>query len=298
MASGLVVFALPGALSAGARSGIIAAMTERSVHGENYVLGTDQAELDRLGFQHGVWRDAALDAWSRAGIKTGHTVLDIGCGPGFASADLAQIVGPTGHVLAIDKAPRYLATTTARGVQQITARACDLDTEELPITGHVDAAWARWVFCFLRNPRGLVEKVARAIAPGGVFIAHEYFHYTSWRGHPAMPENDEFVDAVMASWRADGGEPNIAFPLVRWLDELGFDIVATIPRVYAASPGEPHFQWVKHFAHTGPHRLVELGFLPADRPAAIAAAYARQEATPASRIVTPAVLEIIARRRG
>ncbi|HEY4055428.1 MAG TPA: methyltransferase domain-containing protein [Kofleriaceae bacterium] len=274
-------------------------MTERSVHGgENYVLGTDQAELDRLGFQHSVWRDAALEAWSRAGIATGHTVLDIGCGPGFASADLAQIVGPSGHVIAIDKAPRYLATTTARGFLQVTARACDLDADPLPLgTQRVDAAWARWVFCFLRNPRGLVEKLAHAIAPGGMFVAHEYFDYTSWRGQPPMLENDEFVDAVMASWRADGGEPNIAFPLVRWLDELGFDIVATTPRVYAAAPAEPHFAWVKHFAHTGPHRLVELGFLPADRPAAIAAAYARHEATPAARIVTPAVLEIIARRR-
>ncbi|HEY4179250.1 MAG TPA: methyltransferase domain-containing protein [Kofleriaceae bacterium] len=274
-------------------------MSERGVHGENYVLGTDQAELDRLGSQHAVWRDAALDAWSRAGIKVGHTVLDVGCGPGFASADLAQVVGPSGHVLAIDKAPHYLATTTARGFSQITARACDLDAEDLPLGGvHVDAAWARWVFCFLRNPRGLVEKLARAVAPGGVFVAHEYFDYASWRGQPAMPENDEFVAAVMASWRANGGEPNIAFPLVRWLDELGFDIVATVPHVFAAAPGEPHFAWVKHFAHTGPQRLVELGFLATDRPSAVAAAYARQEATPAARIVTPSLLEIVARRRG
>ena len=61
-------------------------MTER-----DYVLGAHQAELERLGLQHAVWRPRALDAWRRAGITRGQRVLDIGAGPGYATFDLADV---------------------------------------------------------------------------------------------------------------------------------------------------------------------------------------------------------------
>src|SRR5258708_21651917 len=59
----------------------------------DYVLGTHDDEVARLGLQHRVWRARALDAWRRPGFTVGQTLLDIGCGPGLASADLAEIVG-------------------------------------------------------------------------------------------------------------------------------------------------------------------------------------------------------------
>ena len=63
---------------------------------KDYVLGTDQEELDRLGLQHFVWRQHVLEAWDKAGIGYGDKVLDVGAGPGFASADLSEIVGKKG----------------------------------------------------------------------------------------------------------------------------------------------------------------------------------------------------------
>ena len=62
-----------------------------------YVLGTDDEEIARLGLQHLVWRPWMLEAWRRAGITRGTRVLDIGAGPGFATADLAEVVGETGE---------------------------------------------------------------------------------------------------------------------------------------------------------------------------------------------------------
>jgi len=52
-----------------------------------YVLGTHDAEIERLGVQHRLWRHRTLDCWRRAGIKRGAAVLDVGAGPGFASID-------------------------------------------------------------------------------------------------------------------------------------------------------------------------------------------------------------------
>jgi SAM-dependent methyltransferase len=72
-------------------------------HDREYVLGTHDDEVSRLALQHRVWRPRALDAWRRAGFMVGQTLLDLGCGPGHAAADLAEIVGPSGRVVAIDQ---------------------------------------------------------------------------------------------------------------------------------------------------------------------------------------------------
>src|SRR2546427_1403905 len=69
----------------------------QTVQGEQeYVLGTNRDELVRLGLQHQLWARYAADAWERAGFGPGKKLLDIGCGPGYASLDLAARVGTRG----------------------------------------------------------------------------------------------------------------------------------------------------------------------------------------------------------
>jgi SAM-dependent methyltransferase len=262
---------------------------------DDYVLGTDDDELARLGRQHAVWRDDAHAAWQRADIAAGQTVVDVGCGPGFAAADLAGVVGEHGRVIALDKSERYLAALRTRGLAQIEPRVCDLDRDDLPVAG-ADAAWARWVFCFVARPRELLARVTRALRPGGVFVAHEYFDYAAWRASPRTPELEEFVAAVQASWRRQGGEPDIALDLVAWLGELGFD-VATRAIVDVVARDHAKWRWMADFGATGPARLVELGEVSRDRADAMEQAWRRLAANPSARLVTPAVLEIVARRR-
>jgi SAM-dependent methyltransferase len=261
-----------------------------------YVLGTHDAEVARLELQHRVWRAAALEAWQRAGIGHGHTVIDVGCGPGFGAVDLAEIVGPAGLVIALDKSNRFLQLTRRHHKSQIEALACDLDADELPVA-RADAAWARWVFSFVRRPRDLLAKLAKALGPGGVFVAHEYFDYRTWRASPRSAEIEEFVAAIMASWRSEGGEPDIALDLMPWLLELGFEIVSVRPIVNALVATDPAWEWLSRFGETGLARLVDLGRVPRDRAERITAAWTRVNTEPGVRMITPAVLEIIARRR-
>src|SRR5438046_10221172 len=74
----------------------------------DYVLGTHEEELTRLGLQHRVWRSVTLDCWQRAGITVGKRVLDVGAGPGYAAIDLAEIVGPTGEVVALERSQNFI----------------------------------------------------------------------------------------------------------------------------------------------------------------------------------------------
>src|SRR5512137_941250 len=96
----------------------------------DYVLGTHDAEIERLGLQHRVWRPRALDAWQRAGLTAGQTVIDIGAGPGYASLDLAEIVGGTGRVMAVERSRRFLdaleTMARQRGLANITTIEADV----------------------------------------------------------------------------------------------------------------------------------------------------------------------------
>src|SRR5436853_3655529 len=73
-----------------------------------YVLGTNQDELDRLGFQHEVWGGVTRAFLDRIGVARGWRCLDLGCGPGFVVDDLRQRVGEEGAVVALDESPLWL----------------------------------------------------------------------------------------------------------------------------------------------------------------------------------------------
>jgi SAM-dependent methyltransferase len=265
-----------------------------------YVLGTHDAELERLGLQHDVWRPHASRAWRRAGFTVGQTLLDVGSGPGYAALDLAQIVGPSGRVVAMDCSRRFLdaleRAARARGLVCIEALELDLDVDPLPDVS-ADGAWTRWVYAFVRRPQELLRRVADRLRPGGAMALHEYVDYRAWRLSPRCAPFEAFVDEVMASWRANGGEPDIALDLPRWLEDLGFDLLATRTISDVARPGDFVWQWPKAFVATGLERLVDLGRLDRARARTMQEAFDEVERTPGAFMLTPTVLEIVARKR-
>ena len=266
----------------------------------DYVLGTHDEEIARLGLQHRVWRPRATEVWRRAGFTEGQTLLDVGCGPGFASLDLAEIVGPTGHVVAVDRSRRFLDVLEAagrqRGLAHLETHEIDLDEDPLPSI-QADGAWARWVFAFVKRPRELLERVAKALKPGGVFVSHEYFDYRTWRLAPRCPEIEEFVELVMKTWRASGGEPDIGLDLPRWLGEFGFQIQSVRPIVEIVSPSSYVWQWPKSFIQVGLKRLIDLKAITPEKAREIEEAFEGKEKASDTLLITPAVLEVLAVRQ-
>ena len=118
----------------------------------DYILGTHDAEIERLRLQHALWRPQVLDCWRRAGIGPGQTVIDIGCGPGFASIDLAEAVGPSGSVLGIERSPRYIeharALCAARGLGNAAFRQRDVMTGALDVDPGFSDLGARFMLVY------------------------------------------------------------------------------------------------------------------------------------------------------
>jgi SAM-dependent methyltransferase len=265
----------------------------------DYVLGTHDAELARLALQHRVWRPAVADCWQRVGITHGWRVLDVGAGPGYATADLAEIVGPTGSVLAIERSTRFLEAARercrSRGLTNIEFRQADLMEVSLGQVG-LDASWCRWVACFVSSPAKLIDNIAGALRPGGLAIFHEYSDYETFRFMPIRPALEKFSHEVMASWRATGGEPNIARTLPGLLRAAGMRVLEIRPLVRTVAPSEYAWQWPASFIEINVVRLQELGRLTEAEGAEVLREFRAAAGDPESWFTTPLFLEIVARR--
>ena len=265
----------------------------------DYVLGTHDDEVARLGLQHRVWRSAVTECWHRVGITHGWRVIDVGAGPGYATADLAEIVGPTGAVLGIERSARFLAVARERcrrrGLENVELREADLMEVSLGALGY-DASWCRWVASFVSSPKKLVENIAGALRTGGLAIFHEYSDYETFRFMPMKPALEAFSRGVMESWRASGGEPNIARELPQLLRDGGFRVLEIVPRVRTVSQRDYTWQWPKSFVEINIARQEELGRVTAQQAAVVRREFAEVEADSDAWFTTPMFLEIVARR--
>jgi SAM-dependent methyltransferase len=260
----------------------------------DYVLGTRDDEVARLGVQHGVWRAEMLESFRLAGFGAGQTILDVGAGPGFASVDLSSLVGTDGQVIALERSPHFAATLRGRGLANVEVREQDVNDHDFGIA-IADGAWTRWVLAFVADPARTVRHIAQALKPGAKAVFHEYADYQSWRTMPPSPDHEQFRSLIVKSWRDSGGEPDIALVLPDLLGAAGLDLIAVRPIVKIVNRQDPTWQWPASFIATGSARLHELGYATAEESARFATFLDRLPA--GTRMITPLVAEIIAIKR-
>ncbi len=118
----------------------------------------------------GDWMDALR-------LKTGARVLDVGPGPGFVSFLLADRVGPTGLIYAVDPSAEALAylkrLKKERGVSNIRTFVADAATLEL-LGIQIDAALVAMVLHHTDDPPGIMRNVARLLRPEGLAVIAEF----------------------------------------------------------------------------------------------------------------------------
>jgi SAM-dependent methyltransferase len=267
---------------------------------KDYVLGTHDEELLRLGLQHRVWRPKMLEAWIAAGITSGSRVLDLGCGPGYASFDLSEIVGSGGTVLGVERSARFVSfareESGRRGLRNTSFLEADL-TQPLELAEAFDALWCRWVASFVTDLPQLVRTVHAALRPGGRAVFHEYVNYATWRTIPRSVPVESFVAEVMDSWRASGGEPDIAYALLPALGQAGLEIVDAKPIIFSVGPASHIWTWPSAFLRSNLKRLVESGRKDEAWAAEVLRSFGELERSPEALMLTPMLLQVIARRR-
>ena len=265
----------------------------------SYVIGTHDAEIERLGVQHRVWRSSVLDFWRLSGLTEGMTVIDAGAGPGHATLDLAEIVGPRGRVIALERSRRFLDALEeragARGLRNIETVETDLlDFDWGSVAA--DRLWCRWVLAFVADPASVVRGMGRALKPGGAALIHEYYDYASWRLAPPSAAFEDYVAKIIARWRASGGEPDIALALPKLLRAAGLTMESARPVVFAARMNDFAARWPMGFAREYLAALVDYGDVAPDEAGALTRLLSDTEADPDVLVITPGVLQIVARK--
>ncbi len=268
---------------------------------EEYLLGMADAEIRRLERQHQAWRAVTDRIWDVAGIGAGSTVVELGCGPGYATVDLARRVGPEGRVVGIDASARAVAVLRERAARY------GLDNVEVA-TGEVtevdvspwapDAVVARWLFCYLPGPEALVARIARQMAPGSRLAVLDYWNYQAVHAEPATALFRAVFRAVEASFAAAGGSLQVGGRLPAWLERHGVAVERVELLGGIARPGEPLWRWVAEFLELYLPSLVAKGALSAGDLAAHRAEWAERERTPGAILHLPPVVGVVGTRRG
>ena len=267
----------------------------------SYVIGTQTSEIERLGVQHRVWRASVLEIWRLGGLTEGMTVIDAGAGPGYATLDLAEIVEPSGRVIALERSRRFLDTLEARAAERgltnivtVETDLADFDWSSLK----ADRLWCRWVLAFVRDPAPIVRGMAQALRPGGAAIIHEYYDYASWRLAPYSAPFEAYVAKIIARWRATGGEPDIALALPKLLAEAGLVSQIVRPVVFAARMDDFASRWPMGFAREYLPSMIANGDVTSQEGEALTKLLDDTEADPHALVITPGVLQIAARKPG
>jgi SAM-dependent methyltransferase len=262
----------------------------------DYVLGTHDEEIVRLGVQHRVWRSVVLDCWRRAGITVGSKVADVGAGPGYATLDLAEIVGQSGKVLAFERSRKFVtaaqAAIQARSFTNIEIREVDLMSDELA-AGEFDFSWCRWVTAFVANPGTLVRKISSLLHRGGRAVFHEYGAYDTWRFVPPRPSHEAFRARIIEAWKESGGEPDIGLALPALLRENGFQVESVRAHLFPIRPNDYMWQWPATFIESSLDRFVELDRIDATFAAAVRKEFDDARKDPDALMLTPLVLEVV-----
>jgi ubiquinone/menaquinone biosynthesis C-methylase UbiE len=160
-----------------------------------YFLGYSDAEVERLALQNAFYRDATETVLRRAGLVPGMRVLDIGCGGGDVSLLAAELVGPSGFVLGIDRSAEAITAARRRveaaKIQQVQFAASEVDEFSMDIP--FDALIGRFVLMYMSDPAATLRMLIRHLQSDGI-VAFQEMEMRTARGYPNAPLFQRRVD--------------------------------------------------------------------------------------------------------
>lgn len=174
-------------------------------------------------------------------LRPGAVLLDVGCGPGTITADLAELVGPEGRVVAIDTSAEVLAEAAEyvarRGIGNVEFAVADVFALPYP-AAEFDVVHAHQVLQHVADPVAALREMRRVTAPGGVVAARDA-DYEAMTWYPELPELADWLSLYRRSARANGGEPDAGRRLLAWARAAGFPEVSASSSSWTyATPGE------------------------------------------------------------
>jgi len=172
-------------------------------------------------------------------LRPGLAVLDVGCGPGTITVDLARRVAP-GRVLGLDVSADPLDEARALAAREGVAvefAVGDVYALDLP-DDSVDVVHAHQVLQHLTDPVAALREMARVCRPGGVLAVRDV-DYATFVWFPDDAGLDRWLELYHRVARHNGAEPDAGRRLLAWAHAAGLrELTATTSAWCYATPAE------------------------------------------------------------
>lgn len=269
-------------------------MTDKN---KEYILGSSEREIERLAYQNEVWFDATFDLWNSAEISYGKNVVDLGCGPGFCTFALSQLVGSDGHIFAVDSSDKFadllkgkISANSTNNVSFHQNFADELSLED----SSADAVFARWLFCFLEYPTKTLAEIKRVLKPNGKLIIIDYFNYLAANIFPQNDSLSALFTAYLQIVINHKGTYNVGNELPKLIVESGFEIESLTPICRIARPNTRIWKWIELFNEVSIPNIVEQGIWNNKQKEDFETEWEKAKNDPATFLFTPPMIGIIA----
>jgi ubiquinone/menaquinone biosynthesis C-methylase UbiE len=161
-------------------------------------------------------------------LKTGMTVLDVGCGTGAISKDIAKIIGNSGKVIGIDNTEKFIESgkQTYKNVKNL--ELIHVDLFEFEPREKFDLIVSARVLQWLNNPKEALKRMKSLLKENGQISILDYNHEgLEWNPNP--PQSMKLFYETFLKWRKDDGMNNkIADDLSHMMQEVGFHSIEMI----------------------------------------------------------------------
>jgi SAM-dependent methyltransferase len=193
---------------------------------QHYVIRGGVEGRERLRRIANVLRPTTLALFDRVGTPPDATCLDVGCGGGDVTLDLAQVIAPRGRVIGVDldETKLALARTEARERGRSNVEYRRVDAAGSLGSAEFNLVYARFLLTHLRDPGATVARMRDALKPGGAVVVEDI----DFTGHFSWPESAAFrryIQLYRDVVRARGGDPDIGPRLPVLLGDAGLERV-------------------------------------------------------------------------